>query len=70
MFEVYNKCLFEKGKKMEAIKKSKQLIDLLSNAESDNINGVKILSKINNKIKSKIYGNYAIYKQKNFNFNM
>ena len=65
----YNKCLFEKGKKIEAIKKSKQLIDLLSNAESDNINSNKILSKINNKIKSKIYGNYAIYKQKNFNFN-
>ena len=65
----YNKCLFEKGKKIEAIKKSKQLIDLLDNTESDKINGNKILSKINDKIKSKIYGNYAIYKQKNFTFN-
>ena len=64
----YNKCLFEKGELNEAIKKSKNLVDLLHiNNSKDNNN---IYHKIDNKLKGKIYGNYAVYiKQKFINSN-
>ena len=65
----YNKCLFEKGSIKDSINNSKALIDLLENSVSnqkDN-NSMK-LSELNNKIKAKIYGNYAIFKSKIFNF--
>ena len=65
---INNKCLFEKGEIKEAIDNSKYLIDLLDIAESGNNNKINILSKLNNKIKSQIYGDYAIYKQKTFTF--
>ena len=52
----YNKCLFEKGNINEAVDNSKYLIDLL------NDNELRKYNKLNNNIKSKIYGNFAIYK--------
>jgi len=64
---INNRCLFEKGEKKDAIDNSKYLVDLLDIAESNN-NDSNILSKLNNKIKSQIYGNYAIYKYKNFTY--
>ena len=65
----YNKCLFEKGQIQDSIKKSKYLVDLLDNslANSD-INSDNNLSELTDKIKSKIYGNYAIFNSKNFDF--
>ena len=63
---IYNKCIFEKGEIKEAIDNSRYLVELLDNAESDN--KINTLSRLSNKIKSQIYGNYAIYKQKNFVF--
>ena len=69
----YNQCLFEKGLIHEAISKSEYLLDILENAEncknSENKLGNSILNKLDDKIKSKIYGNFGIYLQKNFNFN-
>ena len=65
---IYNKCLFEKGDIKEAIDNSRYIVDLLENAESNKKNSHSILCKLNNKIKSQIYGNYAIFKQKNFAF--
>ena len=65
----YNRCLFEKGETSEAIDKSKYIVDLLDNAELNKINSKKILCRLNDKIKSQIYGYYAIYKQKTFAFN-
>ena len=71
---MFNKCLFEKGEIKEAIDNSKYIVDILDNVNSIK-NSIKIansnyynLSKLNNKIKSQIYGNYAIYKHKNFAF--
>ena len=52
----YNKCLFEKGSINEAVENGKHLIDLLNNKESISYD------KLNDNIKSKIYGNYAIYR--------
>ena len=65
---IYNKCLFEKGEIKEAIDNSRYLVDLLDKANSIKINNDNNLSQLNYKIKSQIYGNYAIYKQKNFVF--
>ena len=67
---MYNKCLFEKGEIKEAIDNSKYIVDILDNANSIKItnNNYYNLSKLNNKIKSQIYGSYAIYKHKNFAF--
>ena len=66
----YNKCLFINGEIDDAIKNSKILVDLIDTKNSDNI-----YQEINDKIKGKIYGNYALYiKQKfintkvNYNF--
>jgi len=66
----YNKCLFKNGEIDDAIKNSKILVDLIDTKNSDNI-----YQKLNDKIKGKIYGNYALYiKQKfintkvNYNF--
>ena len=56
----YNKCLFEKGEIEEAITKSKILVDSL---EEEN-------KKISNKIKAKIYGDYALYKKTKFSANI
>ena len=66
----YNKCLFENGSVNEAVSKSQYLVDLLENAENNNIpnKNYSILNKIDNKIKSKIYGSLGIYLQKDFNF--
>ena len=57
-----NKCLYEKGKINEALEKSKILVDLLDRSEG-NSNYNNELNRLDNNIKSKIYGNYAIYKQ-------
>ena len=65
---IYNKCLFEKGKIKESIDNSRYLVELLDNRNSINFNKDNILLKLNNKIKSQIYGNYAIYKSKNYVF--
>ena len=68
----YNQCLFEKGLIKEAISKSQNLVDLLEKGENNKKNGNKeysILTQIDNKIKSKIYGDLALYMQKDFNFN-
>ena len=68
----YNQCLFEKGLINEAIIKSQYLVDILEksennkNIENENYN---ILSRLDDKLKSKIYGNLGIYLQKDFNFN-
>ena len=64
----YNRCLFEKGEDKNAIDESKYLVDLLYMAESNNDINLKFLCKINNKIKSQIYGSYAIYKSEKFIF--
>ena len=61
----YNQCLFEKGKINEAIEKSKYLVDLLDKSKL-NSNYTNDLDNLENKIKSKIYGDYAIYMQNNF----
>ena len=65
---IYNKCLFEKGDKKEAIDNSRYIVDLLENAELNKNNRNNILCKLNNKLKSHIYGHYAIFKHKNFSF--
>ena len=57
----YNKCLFEKGELEESIKNSKILVDLLEEEGKNNI-----YSKISNKLKGKIYGDYALYQKKKF----
>ena len=67
----YNKCLYENGSVNEAISKSQYLVDLLEKAENNNFpenKNYSILNKIDNKIKSKIYGSLGIYLQKDFNF--
>ena len=61
----YNQCLFEKGKLNEAIEKSKYLVDLLDKTKN-NLNYNTDLDKLDDKIKSKIYGNFAIYRQNKF----
>jgi hypothetical protein len=66
----YNQCLFEKGLINEAIIKSQYLVDILEKAEKNNENGqYSILSKIDDKLKSQVYGNLGIFLQKDFNFN-
>ena len=68
----YNQCLFEKGLINEAISKSQYLVDILEKAEENKNNENEkfwILNKLDDKIKSKIYGNLGIYLQKDFNFN-
>ena len=62
----YNQCLFEKGKVNEAIEKSKYLVDLLDKSQGNSNYNNNDLKNLNDKIKSKIYGNYAIYKQNKF----
>ena len=54
----YNKCLFAKGNVDKACQNLKHLINLL------NDNSLSPYNKLGNIIKSKIYGNYAIYKLK------
>ena len=51
-----NKCLYKKGNVNEAVENGKYLIDLLNDDELIPYN------KLSDKIKSKIYGNYAIYR--------
>ena len=65
----YNQCLYEKGKVNEAIEKSKYLVDLLDKSQG-NSNYSNDLINLTDKIKSKIYGNYAIYKQNKFHKNL
>ena len=60
----YNQCLYERGKVDEAVEKSKYLVELLDKSEGKNYN--TDLNKLNDKIKSKIYGDYAIYKNNQF----
>ena len=62
----YNQCLYEKGKVNEALDKSKYLVDLLEKSEGNLLMYHTDLDKLNDKIKSKIYGDYAIYKQNKF----
>ena len=69
----YNKCLFERGKFYEAIDKSRYLVELLDNSVSKinktSENSVfNDLSEIDDKIKGKIYGYYAIFKSKIIDF--
>ena len=52
----YNKCLFAKGDLDKAVENLKYLIELLKDHSLSSFN------KLGNIIKSKIYGNYAIYK--------
>ena len=52
----HNKCLFEKGNIDEAVEKGRNLIELLNDEE------LCPYDKLDNNIKSKIYGNYAIYR--------
>ena len=59
----YNKCLFEKGEIDKAIKKSKILVDLLHDEKNNKNN---IYKKINDKLKGKIFGNYALYSKYKF----
>ena len=54
----YNKCLFAKGNVDQAVHNLKDLINLL------NDNNLSDYNKLRNVIKSKIYGNYAMYKIK------
>ena len=68
----YNQCLYEKGLIKDAISKSQYLVDILDKAENNKNNKNEkfwILNQLDNKIKSKIYGNLGIYLQKDFNFN-
>ena len=63
----YNKCLFEKGQIKDSIEKSKYLVELLNKSlVNDDINLDNNLSELSDKIKSKIFGNYAIFKSKIF----
>ena len=52
----YNKCIFAKGNVDKAADNLKKLIDLLKD------NDLSSYNNLGNKMKSKIYGNYAIYK--------
>ena len=61
-----NQCLYEKGNIFEALDKSKYLVDLLDKSEEGFSNYNNDLKRLDDKIKSKIYGNYAIYKQIKF----
>ena len=56
----YNRCLFEIGEIDKAIKNSKILVDLLK-SENPNNNEYQ---KLNNQLKGKIYGDYALYLKK------
>ena len=69
----FNKCLFERGQIHESMEKSKYLIDLLDTSSGNSINKSENnlnnnLFELNDKIKSKIYGNFAIFSSKIFNF--
>ena len=55
----YNKCLFKKGEINEAINQGKILVDLIENKKKSNI-----YQNINDKLKGKIYGNYALFIKK------
>ncbi len=65
----YNQCLYEQGKIFDAIGKSKYLVELLDRSEG-NTNYNTDLNKLSDKIKSKIYGDYAIYKHNQFHKNL
>ena len=58
----YNKCLFDKGNINEAVMMAEKLVKLL-----DDNNELNSFNKISNELKSKIYGNYAIYKKEQSN---
>jgi hypothetical protein len=64
-----NQCLFEKGKVFDAVVKSKYLVDLLDRSEGFS-NYKTDFNKLSDKIKSKIYGNFAIYKDHIFHKNL
>ena len=51
-----NKCLFEKGNINEAVENGKLLIDLINDEE------LSSYDNLSDNIKSKIYGNYAIFR--------
>jgi hypothetical protein len=57
----YNKCLFKNGEIDDAIKNSKILVDLIDTKNSHNL-----YQKLNDKIKGKIYGKYALYIKQKF----
>ena len=59
----YNKCLFQSGCIDKAIKKSKNLVNLLKDTNISNI-----YQNINNKLKGKIYGEYALYIKNKYPF--
>ena len=59
----YNKTLFRNGEINEAIKQAKILVDLLDEKNEGNI-----YQKISNKLKGRIYGEYALYTKKKFFF--
>jgi hypothetical protein len=61
----YNKTLFKNGEINEAIKQARILVDLLDEKNEGNA-----YQKINNKLKGRIYGEYALYIKKKFNFTM
>ena len=61
----YNKCIFKNGEIDEAIKQGKKLVDLLKDYRETNI-----YQKINDKLKARIFGDYALYiKNKYINCN-
>ena len=67
---IYNRCLFEKGLVYEAVIKSQYLVDLLEKYDTKSYEYQNyILSRLDDKIKSKVYGDLGIYIQKDFNFN-
>ena len=61
----YNKCIFKNGEINEAIKQSRNLVNLLNDEKMS-----QTYKNISNKLKGRIYGDYAVYiKKKYFNIN-
>ena len=60
----YNKCLFKNGEIEKAVKKGQKLINLLK--VTDDKKEPNIYQKINDKLKGRIYGDYALYINKKY----
>jgi len=59
----YNKCLFKSGEVDEAVKQARLLVDLMKDKKETNL-----YQNISDKLKGRIYGDYALYIKKKFIF--
>ena len=57
----YNKCLFKNGEIDDAVKQSKNLVDVVRNIDESGL-----YRNINGKLRGKVYGDYALYIKNKF----